>query len=146
MGIMQNRNEVIISIKPKWCDLIISGLKVDEIRKTKPDISHGPLRVLIYRTGGTGVIGEFTLRECVHIQAWIDSNGEKNLGCMFGLRTCVNTEELFDYLYREPKPGKYFSGGWAWRIEDLIVYDRPKPLSLFGLKRPPQSWQYGTIL
>lgn len=146
MGIMQNRNEVIISIKPKWCDLIVSGIKIDEIRKTKPDLSHGPIRVFIYKTNRGKVIGEFTLRKCRYIPTWIDSDGQKHLENTFGLRHCIDDEELFDYLYREPKPGKYFSGGWAWRIEDLIVYDEPKRLDWFrGLKRPPQSWQYGTI-
>ncbi len=145
--VMQNRNEVIISIKTKWCDLIISGLKVDEIRKTKPDLSHGPLRVLIYRTGGTGVIGEFTLRHLTYIQAWEDEvTGEKHLGNTFGLRHCVDDLELWEYLHKGgQKPGKPYPGGWAWRIENLIIYDRPMPLRLFRLKRPPQSWQYGVI-
>ena len=141
---MQNRHEVIISIKPKWCDLIVSGLKIDEIRKTKPDTSHGPLRVFIYRSGSGNVIGEFTLRACRYIQAWIDSDGEKHLGNTIGLRHCLKDEELFNYLYRESKRGKPYSGGWAWRIENLIVYDDPRRLdSLCGFEKPPQSWRYG---
>ena len=141
---MQNRNEVIISIKPKWCDLIVSGQKVDEIRKTKPDTSKCPLRVFIYRTTRGKIIGEFTLRRCRYIHAWIDSDGEKHLGNTFGLQHCIDDEELFNYLYLEPKPGKPYSGGWAWHIENLIVYKEPKRLDWFcGLKRPPQSWQYG---
>lgn len=143
---MQNRHEVIISIKPEWCDLIISGQKIDEIRKTKPDTSHGPLRVFIYKTNHGNAIGEFTLRKCTFIQAWIDSDGTKHLGNTIGLRPCIDDVELFDYLYREPKPGRPYSGGWAWRIDDLIVYEETKRLDLLcGLKRPPQSWQYGVI-
>ena len=143
---MQNRNEVIISIKPKWCDLIISGQKVDEIRKTKPDTSHGPLRVFIYKTNRGKLIGEFTLRKCTYIQAWIDIDGTKHLGNTLGLRHCIENEELFDYLYREPKPGKPYPGGWAWHIDNLVVYDNPKRLDLVcGIKRPPQSWRYGVI-
>lgn len=143
---MQNKHEVIISIKPKWCDLIVSGQKIDEIRKTKPDTSHGPLRVFIYKTTSGKVIGEFTLRSCRYIQVWIDPDGEKHLGNTIGLRHCVDEHELFDYLYREPKPRKPYPGGWAWRIEDLIVYDEPKRLDLLcGIKRPPQSWRYGVI-
>ena len=143
---MINRSEVVISIKPKWCDLIVSGLKTVEIRKTKPDTSHGQLRVLIYKTNKGNVIGEFTLRKCSYIQAWIDGDGEKHLGNTVMLRHCVDDEELFNYLYREPKPGEPYSGGWAWHIDNLIVYDRPKKLErVCGLKRPPQSWQYGVI-
>ena len=143
---MQNRNEVIISIKPKWCDLIVSGIKIDEIRKTMPDTSHGPIRVFIYKTNRGKVIGEFTLRQGRYIQTWIDSDGQKHLGNTIGLRHCIDDEELFDYLYREPRPGKPYSGGWAWHIDNLIVYDEPKRVDwLCGLKRPPQSWQYGVF-
>ena len=141
---MQNRTEVIISIKPKWCDLIASGKKIDEIRKTKPDTSHGPLRVFIYKSGSGKIIGEFTLRTCRYIQAWVDRDGEKHLGNVLGLRHGLEDEELFDYLYKETDPGKPYYGGWAWHIEDLHMYDEPKKLSWFcGLQRPPQSWQYG---
>lgn len=143
---MQNRHEVIISIKPKWCNLILSGQKVDEIRKTKPDTSGLPLRVFIYMTNGGGVIAEFSMRKCTYIQAWKDSDGEKHLGNTFGLQHCLTDEELFDYLYREQKPGKPYPHGWAWHIDSLIVYDKPKRLDMLcGLKRPPQSWQYGVL-
>lgn len=141
---MRNRNEVIISIKPKWCDLILSGQKTDEIRKTKPDTSNGPLKVFIYKSGSGHVVGEFTLIRCKYIQAWVDNDGEKHLGNTFGLRHCMDDEALFKYLYRETKPGKPYHGGWAWHIHNLFVYERPKRLDLFcGIKQPPQSWRYG---
>lgn len=142
---MQNRNEVIISIKPEWCDLIVSGQKIYEIRKTKPDTSNGPLRVFIYKTNNGGVIGEFTLRTCRYIQAWKDNWGIKHLGNTLGLRHCLEDDELFEYLYKETEPWKPYPGGWAWRIEDLIVYEKAKRLDLLGLKRPPQSWRYGVV-
>lgn len=143
---MQDRNLIVISIRPKWCDLILSGEKTDEIRKTRPEPVHWPQRVLIYKTGGTGIIGEFRLRKCRFIQAWIDIDGEKHLGNTLGLRHCLEDEELFKYLYRKPKPGKQYSGGWAWHIDNLIVYDEPVRLELMcGFKRPPQSWRYGVI-
>ena len=141
---MQNRNEIIISIKPKWCDLIVSGKKTDEIRKTKPDTDRGPLRVFIYKTTTGNIIAEFTLRKCHYIQAWIDSDGERHLGNTLSLKHCLDDEDLFNYLYKEPKPGKPYSGGWAWHIENLIVYYKPKNLEILtGLKHPPQSWRYG---
>ena len=143
-----DKNTIIISINPKWCELIRSGLKVDEIRRTKPRIASYPVRVLIYETGGVGIIGEFELRKFTYVQAWIDLDGEKHLGNTFFLQSCLTEQELFDYLYRdrEIRPGKQYSGGWAWHIENLKIYDHPKPLSKFGLKRPPQSWCYGKIV
>lgn len=40
---------VLISIKPKWCELIASGKKTVEVRKTKPKIDT-PFKVYIYQT------------------------------------------------------------------------------------------------
>lgn len=40
---------VMISIKPKWCELIANGSKTIEVRKTKPKIET-PFKVLIYCT------------------------------------------------------------------------------------------------
>lgn len=135
-------SDVLISIKPKWCDLIFSGQKIDEIRKTKPKDTTFPITVYVWQTGGGGVIGKFTVREFRFIQTWIDSDGEKHLGNTIGLRHCVDDNELFDYLYRKPKPGKPYSGGWAWRIENPVRFERPMRLDYFNLKRLPQSWQY----
>ena len=40
---------VLISIQPKWCELIASGKKTVEVRKTKPKIAP-PFKVYIYCT------------------------------------------------------------------------------------------------
>ena len=131
---------VLISIKPKWCNLIFSGEKKDEIRKTKPKI--GNIDVYVYQTGNGGVIGKFRLCELTYIQAWIDNNGEKHLGNTIFLQSCLTDDELFNYIYREQKPDKQYPGGWAWHIDAPVLFGKSMPLSEFGLKRPPQSWCY----
>lgn len=69
---------VLISIQPKWCELIASGEKTIEVRKTAPKLKT-PFKCYIYCTLGKGlqdtlltadrcrvlngkVIGEFVLR------------------------------------------------------------------------------------
>lgn len=42
---------VLISINPKWCELIASGKKTVEVRKTKPKLET-PFKVYIYCTNG----------------------------------------------------------------------------------------------
>lgn len=42
---------VLISIQPKWCELIASGIKTVEVRKSKPKIET-PFKVYIYETQG----------------------------------------------------------------------------------------------
>lgn len=42
---------VLISIQPKWCELIASGKKTVEVRKTKPKLET-PFKCYIYQTKG----------------------------------------------------------------------------------------------
>lgn len=44
---------VLISIQPKWCELIASGKKTVEVRKTAPKLQT-PFKCYIYCTGGKG--------------------------------------------------------------------------------------------
>lgn len=40
--------EILMSIQPKWCELIVSGKKTIEVRKTAP--KDTPFKVFIYQT------------------------------------------------------------------------------------------------
>lgn len=48
---------------------------------------------------------------------------------------CLSIEDVKEYLGQS-------NLGYNWHISDLKIYDKPRELSEFGLKRPPQSWQY----
>ena len=43
---------VLISIQPKWCELIASGKKTVEVRKSRPKLET-PFKVYIYCTQAT---------------------------------------------------------------------------------------------
>ena len=45
---------VLISIQPKWCELIASGKKTVEVRKTRPKVET-PFKCYIYMTAGDAV-------------------------------------------------------------------------------------------
>ena len=138
---------VLISIKPKWCELIASGKKTTEARKTRPKCDT-PFKCYIYCTKNAKelikgdmtttidfvaknngkVIGEFVCRNMTCIQADIDSQGEKHLynTAFIENRMCLTDEKLFNYIY----DGKR-NTGWAWGISDLVIYDEPKELADF---------------
>lgn len=133
---------VLISIKPKWCELIANGKKTIEVRKTRPKCAV-PFKCYIYCTkdfkpntkygyklwAGRGkVIGEFVCRNMTCIQTDIDFQGEKHLynTAFIENRMCLTDEELFNYIY----DGKR-NIGWAWGISDLVIYDKPKDLDDF---------------
>ena len=135
---------ILISIRPPWCELIASGKKTVEVRKTRPKLetpfkvyiycskakTHDPHEILEIHSGGKihkangKVIGEFvcdyildfTLDPYGHHSYFISDDDFES--------TCFT---LFDELWDYGK-GKTLYG---WHISDLVIYDKPKKLSEF---------------
>ena len=140
---------VLISIKPKWCELIASGEKSIEVRKTGPKAER-PFKCYRYCTmdGVTEhpnwpgkVSGEFTCDWCEQYVPCRTDFAELSAGSL------VEPKELYEYAKGKPLYG--------WHITDLKIYDEAKSLSglsrwvdhgmwtqLIKLSRPPQSWFY----
>lgn len=134
---------VMLSIQPKWCELIASGKKTVEVRKSRPKIDT-PFKCYIYMTMkkpycfefvGNGimeakngkVIGEFACdRIDKYNTSWLD--GEDRLLPL----SCLNDEEIMDYMN-----GYLDKMFYAWHISDLKIYDEPKELGEF--KKPLEN-------
>lgn len=143
---------VLISIQPKWCELIASRKKTIEVRKSAPKLET-PFRVYIYCTISGGikgdylpdsglvcgkVIGEFI---CDRIEDFTTDYRRDNTQIDRIIEeSCLNFDELARY-----DNGKCLYG---WHISDLKIYDKPKELREFkNLKGEPiknayQSWGY----
>lgn len=118
--------EILMSIQPKWCEKIMNLSKRWEMRKRRPR-EPGPYRVFIYQTDNGGVIGEFVCDSFQEV-------GPSEITKAVLNDTQLTLQEALDY-----------SGGmtvYLWRIRSLVDYPKPKPLSAFGLEKPPQSWCY----
>lgn len=149
---------VLISIKPKYCELIVNGKKTIEVRKTRPKIET-PFKCYIYECMGKKlyndyfdyegcgkVIGEFV---CDEIYQYTTCDAKDGVDISDGEMTrmsCLTKDEITNY---ELSPG-YF-GVFGWHISKLKIYAEPKRLREFwhcGVKlgarvsRPPQSWFY----
>lgn len=129
---------VLISIQPKWCELIAAGKKTVEVRKTKPKLEI-PFKCYIYETKGKKrywsqpdpipyyegkgkVIGEFVCDKVFDI--CIEMSSPDDLpGYPFHC-TCLTDKEILQYIGN----GKT---GYGWHISDLVIYDEPKPLWKF---------------
>ena len=70
---------VLISIQPKWCELIASGKKTVEVRKTKPKLET-PFKVYIYETRNGG----HRCRNCKENAETCYSYAPKGVGCYNG--------------------------------------------------------------
>lgn len=146
---------VLFSIKPKYCELIASGKKTVEVRKTRPKIDV-PFKEYIYCTKGEHlwktkteifldgkynrliddmpdwllngkVIGEFICDSIISHCEMANADIAEQQGC-------IKRKKLFEY-----SNGKELFG---FHISDLVIYDKPKELNEFNLSRPPQSWCY----
>ena len=139
---------VLISVKPKWCELIASGKKTVEIRKTKPKLET-PFKVYIYCTNSKPILGrclkDDSLKETPEDD--FDNYNRDTLfkanGKVIGEFVCdevytdaffnVTTSELLDKAcltlmdigrYLKPRQVAHF-----WHISDLVIYDKPRELS-----------------
>ena len=128
---------VLFSIKPKYCELIASGKKTIEVRKTKPKLDT-PFKCYIYCThnGSSAkekdrnlytdfsgkVIGEFM---CKCINEWhVDPQTKGYFITSEELTaTCLTYEQLHEY-----GNGKTLYG---WHISNLVIYDKPRKLREF---------------
>ena len=131
---------VLISIKPKYVELIASGEKTIEVRKTRPKIET-PFKCYIYATKSgdrivlkndrvweiskelTGkVMGEFVC-DRVNKVGWISSPDKSSWIDRYDKETCLTARETYEYA----KGGIFYE----WHISDLVIYDKPKELSEF---------------
>ena len=134
---------VLISIQPKWCELIASGEKTVEVRKNKPMLQT-PFKVYVYQTkmkwayallGKLGlknlaerlqisrgkVIGEFICDDI--LQLFLNANGGYYFPVKGWGRPCMTHAEARKYGCGFPL--------YAWHISNLYIYGEPKELSEF---------------
>ena len=144
---------VLLSIHPIWIYLIGGKDKTVEVRKTRPKIEP-PFKCYIYETqaslkiprlgkstrikrhGIGAVIGEFVCDRIAHRETYLGRLGYWNddANPIPAWKTAMSESELINY-----SSGKRIYG---WHISGLVIYDTPRPLTDFGLRRPPQSWCY----
>lgn len=135
---------VLISIKPKYCELIANGKKTIEVRKRRPKIET-PFKCYIYQTkakqvehcdgcdityyGCGEVIGEFV---CDRIEP-LTENDLLYEGHYVEEKTRVSQKELLKY-----KGKNDFLYGW--NISELKIYEKPKELIEFRYPCPDKNY------
>ena len=158
---------IMISIKPRYLAKILNGEKTLEIRTKFPKCDL-PIDVYIYCTkdkkyanlinrGGflTGmVVAKFTLNEIktiytIHFPFEYFYKATDLTKEQLEQKSCLSQVELDGYLRKRK--------GYAWQIDNLEIFDKPKEISEFSIKvfphrkdnlmtryltRAPQSWFY----
>ncbi|MGN1120677.1 MAG: ASCH domain-containing protein [Oscillospiraceae bacterium] len=129
---------VLISIQPKWCELIVNGKKTVEVRKSHPKLET-PFKVYIYCTKavqgvshlydtfgingkpvecGGKVIGEFVCNEIEELKR----NTIFNAPALYS-QSCMTRNEYFGYIGKKT--------AYIWQITNLVIYGQPRELSEF---------------
>lgn len=150
---------VLISIQPKWCELIASGKKTVEIRKNRPTI-RTPFKCYIYCTkkGRPLVYGSpvpsYVEENLVQTYGYSKERANKIFGIwngkVIGEFVCdeifpisieysyTNSDislNKFPYTCLSDKEITDYLGngktGYGWHISDLEIYDEPKELGKF---------------
>ena len=159
---------ILLSIQPKWCELIASGRKTIEVRKTRPKLET-PFKVHVYCTKDRR--NTFYHSDALMVPYnYVDDHshnlfGKSLNGKVIGEFICdrINhiaiTGILDEYGFQIENGGvilpevscltiRQFADylgaeiGYGWHISDFRLYDKPRELGEFSLNRPPQSWQY----
>lgn len=104
---------------------MITGEKVLELRKTKPQCM-APFRVLVYVTGGVGIVGEFICQEVLEIKNFKEAERKSQ----------VPVHDIQNYA--AGSRNKLY----GWGVSKVKEYEKPLALATLGIKRAPQSWQY----
>lgn len=141
---------VLISIQPKWCELIASGKKTVEVRKTKPKLGT-PFKVYIYCTSsniheclmqnesGVKLIGVCNYKTAIPCGGHI-ANG-KVIGefvCDRIINSFLNNNDgwFVECGCLTPKEIDEYQGDkailYGWHISDLVIYDKPRELGEFA--------------
>lgn len=142
---------VLISISPKWCELIASCKKTVEVRKTKPKLdvpfkcyiyctkdntfAEKTLRgfsddgkAIYYKANKGKVIGEFVCDDVTKIINYITHFGvEGRSECELNTiarSSCLDYMDMLEYLGAD-------KDGYAWHISDLVIYDQPRGVTGF---------------
>lgn len=151
---------VLISIRPKWCEKIISGEKTSEVRKNRPKLET-PFKAYIYCTTGRPDLNIPISQERL-MQDYLNTGSMKSLNCPHGNGKVIG-EFTCDRIYKletQSPGGSYFvdgedkpttnrvaretclgladmhrylqsKTGYGWHISELKIYDAPKELSEF---------------
>jgi predicted transcriptional regulator len=123
---------LLLSIKPKYADMIFSGIKKVELRRTKPKLANGDLVAIYVSSPVMALTGQFVVDEVVQEvpeRLWQEVKNYAGI-----------TKLEFD---------EYFKGSKiAFGIKFERVKNFERPIPLFSLRKtwfgfnPPQIYRY----
>lgn len=131
---------VLISIQPKWCELIANGKKAIEVRKTKPKLET-PFKVYIYCTDKKSTDNSWQYKPNLYRDSsgkvrWIDVEFESIFNCEYLQQKVIGEficDKIIDIDYGIEE-GVYFDGEYQEGFETNGNGNNPACLSFVDLE------------
>ena len=118
---------MLLSIKPKYAKVILEGKKQYEFRKSKP--KSGVNRIIFYASSPQKqVVGGATIGRIIE-------GTPKDIWEI--AKTAAGITKEFYYSYYDGKDKAI-----AYKLKDVVIYDKPKNLEDYGIMQAPQSFIY----
>lgn len=122
--------DIIISIQPRYVDLILSEVKIFEFRRTIPKYLTKKSILYIYESKRTKkIVGKFN---CSYYKVFEKYN---ELWYKMAVGGGLQYKEFASYFFE-------CKTCYGLSIDNLEIFTEPKPLSDFGIKQAPQSYCY----
>ena len=118
---------MLLSIKPKYVKVIFDGRKSYEFRKSKPqkDVDQ----IIFYASSPQKeVVGEATIEEILE-------GTPKEIWEIAKSASGITKRDFLAYYRGKEK-------AYAYKLKDVMIYDKPKSLSCYGVQQAPQSFVY----
>lgn len=151
---------VLISIRPKWCELIANGKKTIEVRKSRPKL-RTPFKCYIYCTKDRRLTFYRGKRYCYADDHAHNAFDVPCIGAIIGEFVCdsidtYDDDTIFSFRHEDyarwndfdldracihPEDFQNYSGGkwlYGWHISGLKIYDTPRKLGEFSF--PPELY------
>jgi predicted transcriptional regulator len=126
------KHALLITIRPRFAEMIFSGSKTVELRRVCPKISAGDLALVYVSSPAKEVQGFFEVGKVV-------SASPTDLWRRVGKQSGISEQEFLDYFHEKTQ---------AHALVIRRVWKLPVPLRLTALRqrkggfRPPQSFHY----
>ena len=153
---------ILLSIQPKWCELIASGRKTIEVRKTRPKLET-PFKCYVYRTkskdelfevmkdGDADYCGDIYHGKTAFLKRYSKYHDYICDGKVIGEFTCDEISVFsrpaehsmfpwdYDHACLKQKDIEDYAAGktiYGWHISDFLLYDKPRELDSFHTTCP----------
>lgn len=118
---------ILLSIKPKYAKIILEGKKQYEFRKNKP--KPGVTHIVFYASSPQKqVVGEAAIDEILE-------GTPKEIWKIAKTAAGITKKFYFSYYTGKTK-------AIAYKLKDVVIYDKPKTLSDYDIHQAPQSFIY----